>query len=284
MNGNITSTPIKSNRYIFHPKIYTSTANNTLPFYIPVSGSAQYDKNYEIIRVNANHTRLAYIIDGCGYVKTKEKTFNVKSGDCYILLKGTEHHYYTDNEKPWNMIWINIYGDLAPSLAKIYKLHNCQVYHCNIYDELKNIHKILEKDDDAIEISNSTCIIYHEILQKLQKSIILQNINLSKESIIMKNHIDKNIEGKITIEELGDLIKRCPSQASRIFKKEMKITPYEYHLKNKIERAMLLLETSDLSIKEIAFSLGFSDEHYFSDIFKRKTGIKPTHYRKSTQS
>ena len=67
-------------------------------------------------------------------------------------------------------------------------------------------------------------------------------------------------------------------------KKEMKITPYEYHLKNKIDRAMLLLETSDLSIKEIAFSLGFSDEHYFSDIFKRKTGIKPTHYRKSTQS
>lgn len=265
---------------LIYPSIYPKNADNIAPFFIKVAGTAKYAKNYEIIRINADHTRLAYVINGSGFVETEEKTYTVQPGDSYMLLKGTNHHYYTNPDDPWQMIWVNIYGDLSNMLAKAYKLHNEFVFHCDIYEQMKKIRDVLQYTDERqFEITNVTCLIFHEILQKFYDTLP-KNSNISEDALIMKNHIDKNIDAKITINELGDLINRCPSQASRIFKKEMKTTPYDYHLKNKIDRAILLLETTEIPIKEIAFSLGFADEHYFSDIFKRKTGRKPSEHRK----
>lgn len=265
---------------LIHPNIYHRTTENIAPFYIRVAGTGQYKNNYEIIRVNADHTRLAYVISGSGYIETDEKIYDVHQGDSYILLKGTNHHYYANPSNPWKMIWVNIYGDLCNMLAKAYKLHHKYVFHCDIYEQMLKIREILQYTDERrFEITNMTCLIFHEILQKFYDSLP-RNDNISNDTTIMKNYIDKNIDTKISITELGNLINRCPSQASRIFKKEMRTTPYEYHLKNKIEKAILLLETTDLPIKEIAFSLGFTDEHYFSDIFKRKTGNKPSEFRK----
>ena len=266
---------------LIYPNIYQKNTENIAPFYIRVSGMAQYAKNYEIIRVNADHIRLAYVISGSGYVEADEKLYEVQSGDSYMLLKGTAHHYFANPDDPWQMIWVNIYGDLGNMLAKAYNLHHEYVFHCDIHDNLSRIRELLRLDDEQqFEITNNTCLIFHEILQKFYNSIP-KNTNISQDTQIMKNYIDKNIDTKISIDALGNLINRCPSQASRIFKKEMNITPYEYHLKNKMDKAVLLLETTDMPIKEIAFSLGFADEHYFSDIFKRKTYKKPSEYRKA---
>jgi two-component system response regulator YesN len=47
-----------------------------------------------------------------------------------------------------------------------------------------------------------------------------------------------------------------------------------------MEAAKHILETRSLSVKEIAGEVGFSDEAYFSKVFKRRTGYTPTEYRK----
>jgi YesN/AraC family two-component response regulator len=44
--------------------------------------------------------------------------------------------------------------------------------------------------------------------------------------------------------------------------------------------AKSLLQNTSLSAKEIAFRLGFSDEHYFSNFFKKRTGMRPVEYKK----
>ena len=279
--NNITTTPIIGKRIMIYPTIYTNISEKVLPFYIRVTGIAQYGSNYEIKRINADHVRLAYVISGSGFVETEDKLFEVTGGDSYLLLKGTTHHYYTNPDDPWKMIWVNIYGDLANLLSKAYGLTQKHVFHCNIYDELSQILEILKTPEgDSTEITDNTCLLFHKILQKLHNSLP-QKFNISDDTLIMKNYIDKNVDAKISIDKLGEIINRCPSHASRIFKQNMNITPYEYHLKNKIDKAILLLETTDIPIKEIAISLGFADEHYFSDIFKRKTGYKPSEFRKN---
>ena len=70
------------------------------------------------------------------------------------------------------------------------------------------------------------------------------------------------------------------SQIIRIFKKDLSVSPYEYILDQKLAQARLLLRSTGLMVKEIAFQLGFCDEHYFSSLFKQKTGKTPTAYRK----
>ena len=119
----------------------------------------------------------------------------------------------------------------------------------------------------------------HEILLFLYENSDSKP-SYSTEAEIIKNYIDSNISDEISIDKLSGLIFKSPSQTIRIFKKQLGITPYEYHMKNRIEKAISLLHETNKPVKEIAFNLGFCDEHYFSNIFKKKTGKTPTEYRK----
>ena len=66
----------------------------------------------------------------------------------------------------------------------------------------------------------------------------------------------------------------------KMFKQYTGIAPVQYHLDLKIQRAREMLLSTDRSIKEIAFDLDFHSIHYFSRLFKKKTGISPSDIRK----
>jgi transcriptional regulator GlxA family with amidase domain len=67
-----------------------------------------------------------------------------------------------------------------------------------------------------------------------------------------------------------------------MFKQYTGIAPVQYQLDLKIRRAREMLVSTDLSIKEISYELGFQSIHYFSRIFKNKTGMAPSEIRKTT--
>ena len=84
----------------------------------------------------------------------------------------------------------------------------------------------------------------------------------------------------MSTESLAASIYKSPSQAIRIFKKKYGVTPYDYYVNIRIKKAVSLLKNTRLSIKEISYRLCFCDEHYFSNLFKKKTGKSPREYRK----
>jgi len=67
-----------------------------------------------------------------------------------------------------------------------------------------------------------------------------------------------------------------------MFKQYTGIAPVQYQLDLKIRRAREMLVSTDRTIKEIAYDLGFQSIHYFSRLFKKKTGVAPSEIRKST--
>jgi AraC-like DNA-binding protein len=66
----------------------------------------------------------------------------------------------------------------------------------------------------------------------------------------------------------------------KMFKQYTGTAPGQYHLDLKIRRAREMLVSTDMSIKEIAYELGFNSIHYFSRTFRKKTGSSPTEIRK----
>lgn len=68
---------------------------------------------------------------------------------------------------------------------------------------------------------------------------------------------------------------------NRIFKKRTGITIFAYLNQIRVDQAKQLLLTTQLSMREIAFQTGFSDEYYFHRMFKKKTGSTPAKYRKA---
>jgi transcriptional regulator GlxA family with amidase domain len=104
-----------------------------------------------------------------------------------------------------------------------------------------------------------------------------------RDAAVIKDILDRSIEKNVTLEELSNSIFRSKSQTIRIFKEALGRTPYDYLLGLKLERAKTLLSQTNLSVKEVAFRLKFSDEHYFSRLFKQKAGLSPEIFRRSPE-
>ena len=85
---------------------------------------------------------------------------------------------------------------------------------------------------------------------------------------------------------LGDIAKECAVSESgfrKIFKDTVGITPSQYRLDVRISRAVYLLEATDMSVNEIAESLGFFDSAYFCRVFHKRMGMSPKQYIKNKQ-
>jgi AraC-like DNA-binding protein len=91
--------------------------------------------------------------------------------------------------------------------------------------------------------------------------------------------IRESLTADLSLRELARRAFMSESGFSHLFKDMTGIPPKRYAMHVRMARARELLETSRLSVKEIAAELGFSDQHYFSRAFRKVTGRPPTAFR-----
>jgi transcriptional regulator GlxA family with amidase domain len=89
-----------------------------------------------------------------------------------------------------------------------------------------------------------------------------------------------NFHRKIALDEIAAVVNISVEHFSRIFKIETGITPIDYLIKLRIEKASQLLKSSFLSVKEVMASVGYNSKGHFTHHFKRQFGITPSEYRK----
>jgi len=94
------------------------------------------------------------------------------------------------------------------------------------------------------------------------------------------DYVKKNYSKPIRLETAASEVGLSPTYFSSIFKKETGQNFSDYVTEYRLIIAKNLLKSSDMNINEIANALGFSDWRYFSKLFKKMEGIKPTEYRK----
>ncbi|MDP3434317.1 MAG: AraC family transcriptional regulator, partial [Bacteroidota bacterium] len=93
----------------------------------------------------------------------------------------------------------------------------------------------------------------------------------------------ENLNANVNIEQLATDLNVGYSYFRQMFRKYTGISPTQYHLSLRIQKAKDLLVSTDQSFKEIAIDLGFESYFYFSRIFKDKTGKSPMEFRKEHQ-
>ena len=85
----------------------------------------------------------------------------------------------------------------------------------------------------------------------------------------------------IDLDALADDSCLSKDHFSRLFKHETGVSPLQYINQKKIEKAQLMLVTSNMPVKNIASSLAFDNYSYFNRLFKKMTGVTPQEYRSS---
>ena len=94
-----------------------------------------------------------------------------------------------------------------------------------------------------------------------------------------KDYIDAHFDKDISLDDVSKVVNISPYYFSKIFKEESGLNFIEYLTNIRIDKAKNLLENSNLSIKEICVSCGYSDPNYFSRSFKKNVGVTPTEYK-----
>ena len=94
-----------------------------------------------------------------------------------------------------------------------------------------------------------------------------------------KDYIDAHFDKDISLDDVSKVVNISPYYFSKIFKEESGLNFIEYLTNIRIEKAKNLLENSNLSVKEICISCGYSDPNYFSRSFKKNVGVTPTEYK-----
>jgi len=104
------------------------------------------------------------------------------------------------------------------------------------------------------------------------------NINQNPLAFVL-NYIKTNLNEKISINSLSD--KACMSKATfyRLFKRELGISPNDFILAEKINKAKILLTRPGAKVASISYELGFNDANYFIRTFKKIVGITPGTYQ-----
>lgn len=144
----------------------------------------------------------------------------------------------------------DIFGNLQLSISSFLK-----------FDSLATVKARL------IELSSAIC-------QKLNTK---RNFNKIIEQTL--KYIDSNFNRDISLESVANVVFITPGYLSLLFKQTMGINFIDYLHKTRIEKACEFMKNLHLKTYEIAYKVGYSDEKYFSQLFKKYTSMTPTQYR-----
>ena len=165
-------------------------------------------------------------------------------------------------------------GEYLDKISKKYSLPRC---------ELEKAYAALEKhmpDKEKIDVLIKPLCAMLE-LKYIKGS--LDSVNEMSFSQKVKSYITLHRREKLSSADICRHFSCSRSYLCHEFKRECGMTVGDFLLKARLEDAKYLLEYSELNVTDIAFTVGFSDANYFSSVFKRKVGIAPLEYKKTTK-
>lgn len=267
-----------SNTYFHTPsKIAQSTF-----FYMIYAGEFFCDGNYRVERDNYHNYLIMYVKEGSGTVVFDNRSYTAKENDVIFLNCHNPHVYYTNTG--WNTVWIHFDGNtsrmffelLYSRFGVVLSLGNSNVIQRNMFiiiDKLKELKPLPES-------------VFSYYIHRMLTEMILLSSDYPEEDTARINpvidaitYIETNYTEKISIDELSSYVNISLYHFSRIFKKETGYSPYEYVIKTRIDKAKELLKKTPLSIKEVAFNVGFNCESNFVDTFHRTVKHTPKEFR-----
>lgn len=114
----------------------------------------------------------------------------------------------------------------------------------------------------------------------LAKPITLPNSRLTHAQLQKAiDYIHAHLNRDLSLVELANVVNISPTYFAGLFKKVMGISPHQYVIKQRVERAEVMLKGTDLAIADIALQVGFSSQSHLTQQFKRLTGVTPKQVR-----
>lgn len=228
---------------------------------------------------------LQYLVGGQMNVLIDGNQYEMREGDVIVYYPHT-HYHYESRTGGVRYYWVHFSGSEALSVFKECGLENARIYHVGLHDRLIKGFERLFSDfisrDRFFELSLGQTVV--KICLDIAR--LLSNTDGQKrktddriDSVIA--YIHRNLNREMTIEELAESVYLSEGRLRVLFRERFGMSPLKYITSLRISTAKQLLEQPDITITEVARSVGISDPLYFSRIFRAETGISPSEYKKN---
>lgn len=245
---------------------------------------------------------LTLVLSGEMLYKINSEVFHLSKGQALFGNSSTLHagEMYQDKDCEYVSITFDpklIYGYENSTIYTKYikSIVQNQALSAIHFDATQAWHKTaIEIIKDIVKIDVGKEIAYElDILMKLEqfwKLLVVNNTEVSENTISDKRnyerlrsivaYVEQNYASNITLEEIAEVIHLCKSECSRMFKKYMKVSLFDFISQYRIEKSIYYLMNTNLSVSEVAIAVGFNDPNYFSKVFHKQKGCSPLKYRK----
>ncbi|MFE5318036.1 ABC transporter substrate-binding protein [Paenibacillus sp. NPDC056579] len=155
-------------------------------------------------------------------------------------------------------------------------------YPVVLYDKAARMSQLWQQSDplNKLEVKALFYQFVHEVLRQLDQ----QDVPLVKADPVLQaiRYLHDHYQESITLESLAEKLHCNSRQLLRMFKSRMNTSPIDYLIQIRIGKAKERLLNTDLTMREIAESVGYSDSYYFSRMFKKVEGVSPTVFKESS--
>jgi AraC-like DNA-binding protein len=251
--------------------------------YPDASHPTSYYFNWENGRI-LNEYQLLYISNGSGVFES-ERTDEIKveSGKFLLLFPGVWHRYRPNESTGWEEFWVGFEGKYAEQLIE--QSHFDAASPLITVGTSPEVMNAFLKLIDAVKFEGvayrqfSSCLVSQLLATAYAFSLNPKKSHPNNLIEIVRFKMLNNLNENLDVHQLSSEMKVDYHWLRKAFKVETGDSPNSYHMRLRLERACNLLLETDLTVSQVAYTLGFQSEFYFSTVFKKKMGLAPGRYR-----
>lgn len=265
------------------------------------------DENWIHPKRNINHFVLMLVLNDSLYIQQEDVPYEVDANSTLLLLPNDTHLGYKKSNIGLSYYWCHFYVESDYDLIDKQRFHN-ELLQLKYDPHNQNICIPINSYSNNAE---RVKILFHQLLHitnsnyysKYKADYLLTSliIEISEQCMtrydteLNDNYTDTkfnrmlewiriNINNNISISQISQSFCYNPDYFSRIFKNKTGMNFTDYVCEMKLNKTKDLLTNTEMSIKEIAYSLGFNDEKYLMKLFKKHVNLTPTQYRNAYYS
>ncbi len=230
-----------------------------------------------------NFMKMYFILRGKGIVRYPDREIILEPGKLYLIPPLKPADYFT-LDSPLEQYFIHFYAKFDNNIS-IYSLMD--FYDAIELDNLDVVKYMFSRLNEIYTAPTDFLMVEADSITKYLLSLMRKDNDKDITNMIKNikpfapviNYLEKNYSKKVTLKEMADIVHLQPTYFSTAFKNIFGLSPIEFLISKRLDKAQELLFFTGLSVKEIAYGTGFNDEFYFSRIFKKYLGISPVKYR-----
>ncbi|MDX1452963.1 MAG: AraC family transcriptional regulator [Oleiphilaceae bacterium] len=231
---------------------------------------------------------LMYCVDGAGEVSGELDSgasfaSHIQAGDIVLLPPGVAHQYAARPQQPWSLFWCHFRGRLATEFYQHIQFAEEPIIR-GLNDP--NLHSGFSSLLSIVGSGYSLTVFVHAANQLRQVLTLIERLRRRSQRsseadalALARSYMRDNLHRRLSLEELARVSQLSKFHFNRRYRQLTGYSPLQHFIHLKVEHACYLLESSTLSIADIAFELGYEDPLYFSRVFRKVTGIAPRTYR-----